>query len=175
MGWIALKSHIARTLAALSVTNEAILYAKSPGELYRKVCEAAFSSGDFLAVAVFLLEETTGLLRCVEGFGEDVARLRSIDISSIEGTPEGEGVGGKAFRSQALCVSNDFLHESHSLAWREGVAKAKAEGKYKGRAPTARAKATDIRRLCGEGVGATEIGKRLGISRASVYRVLASI
>jgi diguanylate cyclase (GGDEF)-like protein len=125
MGWIALKSHIARTLAALSVTNEAILYAKSPGELYRKVCEAAFSSGDFLAVAVFLLEETTGLLRCVEGFGEDVARLRSIDISAVAGTPEGEGVGGKAFRSQALCVSNDFLRDSHSLAWREGVARAK--------------------------------------------------
>jgi diguanylate cyclase (GGDEF)-like protein len=120
-----LKSHIARTFAALSATNEAILYAKSPEELYRKVCEAAFSNGDFLAVAVFLLEEETGLLRCVEGFGEDVARLRSIEISSIAGTPEGEGVGGKAFRSRALCVSNDFLNQSHSLAWREGVAKAR--------------------------------------------------
>jgi DNA invertase Pin-like site-specific DNA recombinase len=58
---------------------------------------------------------------------------------------------------------------------REGVAKAKAEGKYKGRTPTARAKASDVRRLCGEGVGATEIGKRLGISRASVYRVLKGV
>jgi DNA invertase Pin-like site-specific DNA recombinase len=55
---------------------------------------------------------------------------------------------------------------------REGVAKAKAEGKYKGRAPTARAKASEVRRLRGEGVGATAIGKRLNISRASVYRVL---
>jgi diguanylate cyclase (GGDEF)-like protein len=125
MGWIALKSDTARTLAALSVTNEAILYAKSPGELYRKVCEAAFSSGDFLAVAVFLLDETTGLLRCVEGFGEDVARLRSIAVSSIAGTPEGEGVAGTAFRAKALCVSNDFLHQPHSLAWREGAARAK--------------------------------------------------
>ncbi len=120
-----MNSDSARTLAALSVTNEAILYAKSPGELYRKVCEAAFSSGGFLAVAVFLLEETSGLLRCVEGFGEDVARLRSIEISSIAGTPQGEGVGGNAFRSKALCVSNDFLRQSHSLAWREGAAKAK--------------------------------------------------
>jgi DNA invertase Pin-like site-specific DNA recombinase len=58
---------------------------------------------------------------------------------------------------------------------REGVAKAKTEGKYKGRAPTARAKASEVRRLCSEGVGATQIGKRLGISRASVYRVLASV
>ena len=55
---------------------------------------------------------------------------------------------------------------------REGIAKAKAEGKYKGRAPTARAKATEVRRLRSEGIGPTEIAKRLGISRASVYRVL---
>ena len=125
MGWVALKSDIARSLVALSLTNEAILYAKSPAELYRKVCEAAFSSGDFLAVAVFLLEQTTGRLRCVEGFGEDLARLRSIDISSIAGTLEGEGVGGKAFRSQALCVSNDYLNQPHSLAWRESAARAR--------------------------------------------------
>jgi DNA invertase Pin-like site-specific DNA recombinase len=57
---------------------------------------------------------------------------------------------------------------------REGVAKAKAEGKYKGRAPTARAKASEVLRLRGEGVGPTEIGKRLGIGRASVYRILAT-
>jgi DNA invertase Pin-like site-specific DNA recombinase len=55
---------------------------------------------------------------------------------------------------------------------REGVAKAKAEGKYKGRAPTARAKGSEVLRLRGEGVGPTEIGKRLGIARASVYRIL---
>ena len=57
---------------------------------------------------------------------------------------------------------------------REGVAKAKAEGKYKGRAPTARAKAVEVRRLHGESVGASEIAKRLRISRASVYRVLGA-
>ena len=56
---------------------------------------------------------------------------------------------------------------------REGVAKAKAEGKYKGRAPTARAKAPQVLRLHSEGIGPTEIGKRLGISRASVYRALS--
>jgi DNA invertase Pin-like site-specific DNA recombinase len=33
---------------------------------------------------------------------------------------------------------------------REGVQRAKREGKYKGRAPTARAKAADIVRLAGE-------------------------
>jgi DNA invertase Pin-like site-specific DNA recombinase len=55
---------------------------------------------------------------------------------------------------------------------REGIAKAKADGKYKGRAPTARAKAADILALDAEKVPRTEIAKRLGIGRASVYRVL---
>jgi DNA invertase Pin-like site-specific DNA recombinase len=53
-----------------------------------------------------------------------------------------------------------------------GIAKAKAEGKYKGRAPTARAKAAEVKQLYAEGVGPTEIAKRLRISRASVYRAL---
>jgi DNA invertase Pin-like site-specific DNA recombinase len=56
---------------------------------------------------------------------------------------------------------------------REGIARAKAEGKYKGRRPTARAKTSDVQRLRAEGIGPTEIGKRLKISRASVYRFLA--
>ncbi|HKA65884.1 MAG TPA: recombinase family protein [Methyloceanibacter sp.] len=56
----------------------------------------------------------------------------------------------------------------------EGIAKAKAEGKYKGRAPTARAKTPEVQRLHNEGIGATEIAKRLRISRASVYRALTT-
>ena len=55
---------------------------------------------------------------------------------------------------------------------REGIAKAKGEGKYKGRAPTARAKAAEVRALIDSGIGATEVAKRLGIGRRSVYRVL---
>lgn len=55
---------------------------------------------------------------------------------------------------------------------REGVAKAKAEGKYKGRIPTARAKAAEVRQLQAEGLKPTDIAKRLRISRASVYRII---
>lgn len=57
---------------------------------------------------------------------------------------------------------------------REGIAKAKAEGKYKGRKPTVRERAGEIRALNAEGFGPTEIAKRLGIGRASVYRILAA-
>src|SRR5664279_3331665 len=97
MGPMILHTNMARTFAALSATNEAILYAKSPEELYRRVCEAAFSSGDFLATAVFLLEPGTDRLRFAAGFGEDIVRLRTIDISIVADTPEGSGVCGQAF------------------------------------------------------------------------------
>ncbi len=55
---------------------------------------------------------------------------------------------------------------------REGIARAKAEGKYKGRAPTARRKAKEVLMLKSDGIGATEIAKTLGIRRASVYRIM---
>jgi DNA invertase Pin-like site-specific DNA recombinase len=56
---------------------------------------------------------------------------------------------------------------------REGIAKAQREGKYKGRTPTVRRRAAEIARLKEAGVTPTEIATRLGIGRASVYRVLA--
>ena len=56
---------------------------------------------------------------------------------------------------------------------REGIAKARAAGRYKGRQPTARRQVAEVRRLRAEGIGASEIARRLGIGRASVYRVLA--
>ncbi|MFK8253482.1 recombinase family protein [Ancylobacter terrae] len=55
---------------------------------------------------------------------------------------------------------------------KEGIAKAKAEGRYLGRKPTARLKADDARRLHAEGKTPTEIAKALGIGRGSVYRAL---
>jgi DNA invertase Pin-like site-specific DNA recombinase len=54
---------------------------------------------------------------------------------------------------------------------REGVAKALAEGKYKGRAPTAQAKVEQMRALAAQGFNPTQIAKKLGVSRRSVYRV----
>lgn len=57
---------------------------------------------------------------------------------------------------------------------REGIAKAKVEGKYRGRKPTARLKATDIRDMLSKGLGKREVARRLGISERSVYRALSS-
>ena len=57
---------------------------------------------------------------------------------------------------------------------REGIAKAKAEGKYRGRKATARARSAEIKALKADGVRPVEIARRLGIGRASVYRLLAA-
>jgi len=55
---------------------------------------------------------------------------------------------------------------------REGIAKAKADGKYKGRAPTALRKASEVRSLAQRGKGMTEIARELDIGRTSVWRIL---
>jgi DNA invertase Pin-like site-specific DNA recombinase len=50
--------------------------------------------------------------------------------------------------------------------------KPQREGRYKGRVPTARRQAAEIARLKADGVSPSEIATRLGIGRASVYRVM---
>jgi DNA invertase Pin-like site-specific DNA recombinase len=57
---------------------------------------------------------------------------------------------------------------------REGIAKAKAEGKYKGRKPTAQVQADQVRQMHADGVRPTDIARRLGMGRTSVYRCLGN-
>ncbi len=55
---------------------------------------------------------------------------------------------------------------------REGRANAKAAVKYKGRAPTARAKEGQVVSLAAKGISLSEIARQLGIGKASVHRIL---
>ena len=55
----------------------------------------------------------------------------------------------------------------------EGIARAKKEGKYRGRKPTAMAKKPEVLTLKEEGWTPTQIAKKLDVSRSSVYRALA--
>lgn len=66
-----------------------------------------------------------------------------------------------------------FEREIMLTRQREGIAKAKAERKYTGRAPTARRHAKQVIELHQTGKGATEIAARVGIGRSSVYRIIA--
>jgi diguanylate cyclase (GGDEF)-like protein len=119
-----LETSTARTYAALSATNEAILYAKSPEEMYQQVCEAALAAGYCLATAIFLRKAGTDMLRFVTGAGKAVLRLREVEISIAEATPHSLGLAGEAFRDQKPCVSNDFLNDERSWAFREGAREA---------------------------------------------------
>jgi DNA invertase Pin-like site-specific DNA recombinase len=55
---------------------------------------------------------------------------------------------------------------------KRGIAKAQSEGKYRGRAPTARAKADQVFALDRAGKTREAIAKEVGISLISVYRTL---
>lgn len=54
----------------------------------------------------------------------------------------------------------------------EGIRKAQKEGRYKGRKPTARAKAGEAAELFKAGKSVSEVAVALGIGRGSVYRAL---
>ncbi|MFL5014416.1 recombinase family protein [Rhizobium sp.] len=66
----------------------------------------------------------------------------------------------------------EFERELMLERQREGIARAKAEGKYKGRAPTARSQAAEALALKEAGKTPAEIQAMLGISRASYFRII---
>jgi DNA invertase Pin-like site-specific DNA recombinase len=55
-----------------------------------------------------------------------------------------------------------------------GIARARSEGKFKGRSPTAKSKSVEVVKLSNAGFNASEIQKITGISRASYYRIKAA-
>ena len=77
---------------------------------------------------------------------------------------------GKCFLDM-LGVFAEFETNLRRERQMEGIAKAKAAGVYKGRRPSI--DLDKVKELNDNGLGATEIAKRLKIGRASVYRVLA--
>jgi DNA invertase Pin-like site-specific DNA recombinase len=80
------------------------------------------------------------------------ASLRVLNMNLDTATPTGKLI------LNVLGSIAQFERELMLERQREGIAKAKAEGKYKGRKPTARAKADQVRELRKSGMGATEIG-----------------
>lgn len=125
--------------------------------------------GDVLVVCKLdrLARSTQHLLEIVERVKRKGAHLNVLNLGMDTSTATGK------LLLTMIGAIGQFEREMMLERQREGIAKAKTEGKYKGRAPTARAKAAEARALRGEGVGATEIARRLKMGRASVYRVLA--
>lgn len=118
---------------------------------------------DRLARSVVHLMTILEVLR-IKGVGLHILNL-GIDTSTPTGKLMLTMLGGVA----------EFEREIMLERQREGIAKAKAEGKYKGRKPTAMAKSSEVRALYESGVRPTEIAHRLAIGRASVYRILSNL
>lgn len=138
----------------------------------RKALEDALDfmrDGDVLVVT-----KLDRLARSVEHLGQLVKRLeakgvalRILGMGVDTGTPTG--------RLMVNLVGSiaQFEREIMLERQREGIAKAKSEGKYKGRAPTARAKADQVLELAAQnGMTKEKIASLLNIGVASVYRVL---
>lgn len=58
---------------------------------------------------------------------------------------------------------------------REGIEKARRQGKYKGRKPLPADTVTQVKSLREDGMGCSDIAKTAGISRASVYRIIGPV
>lgn len=137
----------------------------------RKELEAALSfvrSGDTLIVTKLdrLARSVTHMGTILEELRRKDVALRIVNLGIDTGTPTGKLIltvmGGIA----------QFEREMMLERQREGIAKAKGEGRYKGRKPTARAKADQVHKLAANGRSMSQIATEHGISKGSVHAIL---
>jgi len=136
----------------------------------QKLAEALsfIREGDTLVVTKLdrLARSVAHLMEVQQTIADKGCSLRILDLGIDTSTATGKlmvtMLGGVAEFERSIMLERQ----------REGIAKAKDAGKYKGRKPTARAKTDEVLRLKSEGMGPTEIAKTAGIGRASVYRII---
>jgi DNA invertase Pin-like site-specific DNA recombinase len=137
----------------------------------RQQLEAALDylrEGDVLTVTKLdrIARSVRDLLDIVDRIESKGACLRILAMNLDTATPTGR------LMLQVLGAIAEFERSLMLERQREGIAKAKAEGKYRGRAKTAMAKAGEVEALLVEGVNPTDIARKLGIGRSSVYRAM---
>lgn len=127
---------------------------------------------DFLREGdTLLVTRIDRLARSLSDLEGIVAQLRAkgVYLKATEQPIDTSTPAGRAFL-QMLGVFAEFETAIRRERQLEGIAKAKAAGVYKGRKPSVPAQ--EVRRLKGEGMGAVQIAKQLGIARSSVYEAL---
>jgi len=118
------------------------------------------------------------LARNVTHLGELLQQIESkgaglVILSLGSETIDTSTATGKLILNMMVSVAQ-FEREMMKERQVEGIKRAKAEGKYKGRVPTAMQQADKVKALVGAGVGRLKIIEQLGISKASYYRCLSS-
>ncbi len=122
--------------------------------------------GDELVVT--RIDRLARSLSDLEGIVQSLAAKKAT-LRATEQPIDTSNAAGRAFL-QMLGVFAEFETALRRERQLEGVAKAKALGVYKGRKKSVDAEA--VRSLLASGVGASQVAKQMGISRASVYRCL---
>lgn len=125
--------------------------------------------GDTLVVTRLdrLARSVADLHRIIERLTEKKVAFRCLNQSGVD-TDSSTGRLMLAILGAVACFESDIRLERQ----REGIAKAKLEGKYKGRKPTV--DVTRVKTLRDDGLGPSQIAREMGIGRASVYRALAA-
>ena len=113
-----------------------------------------------------LARSTRQLLEIVDDLSQRGVQVRILSMGLDTRSPTARLIltvlGGVAEFERSLMLERQ----------RAGIEKAKSEGRYTGRKPTARAKSAEVLKLHAEGKCPTEIAEALGIGRASVYRAI---
>ena len=114
------------------------------------------------------------LARSIKDLQDIVYTLKKqgVTLKAIEQPIDTRSAAGKAFLDM-LGVFAEFETNLRRERQLEGIAAAKSRGVYRGRKPSVNT--AEIQRLRLEDkLGATEIARRLGVGRATVYRALAN-
>ena len=137
----------------------------------RPELEAAFSfarEGDTLVITKpdRLARSVSDLLAIVQNLKAKNVGLKVLSMGLDTAGPEGK------LMLTVLGAVGEFERAIMLTRQREGIAKAKLEGRYRGRAPTARAKAEQIKAMAAKGMKKAQIARELGIGVRSVFRLL---
>ena len=116
-----------------------------------------------------LARSTADLLSILATLDEKNVGLNILDFGGAE--MDTQSPTGKLMLTMFGALAQ-FERELMLVRQREGIERAKAAGKYRGRVPTARRRLPEMREMVEAGLTPPEIANRLNLSRASVYRLL---
>lgn len=165
-GFEAQKSELAKVGCEKLFSEQISAVAKSRPELERAI--EFVREGDVLVVTKLdrLCRSVADFIAISERLAKKGVGLKVLAMNLDTTTPTG------TLMLNVLSSVAQFERELLLERQRDGIKKAKAEGRYKGRKPTARMRSAEVADLRAKGVKPSVISERLGISVASVYRMI---